>query len=205
MEFIPIISFFTGVISILSPCILAILPIFVAFSLKSKTKTELFSFVLGLFSVFTIIIFLTGFFTAIVYHYIVYVRILAALILLVIGIMILFDYSLSFKSVSYGGEGLLSSFILGFLTSIAWAPCYSGYLISLIGLLVASNDPFYAVGNIIIYCIGFALTLLVLSLIINKIDLERLIDKTKYISQVFGVLVIFGALYLLYESLLVLF
>lgn len=204
MEIMPLISFFTGVISILSPCIIPTLPIIVGFSLKTKSKVELLSFIFGLFSIFTLIIFLTGFFTAILYRYIVYVRVIAAVLLLIIGILMFFDYGLPFKSFSAkNSEGIINSFILGLLTSIAWADCYSGYLVSLITLLVTSNSPLYAVGNIIIYCIGFALTLLVLCLAISKIDLEKLISKTSHISKIFGILVIFGAIYLLYYSLLV--
>lgn len=202
MEILPLISFFTGVISILSPCILPILPIFVAFSLKSKTKGELISFVVGLFSIFLVIIFLTGFFTAIVYRYIVYVRILAAILLLTIGILILFDYSFSFSAVPVkNNEGLFGSFIFGFLTSISWAPCYSAYLISLMTLLVSSGSEMYAILNIVLYCLGFALTLLFLSFLISKIDLEKFISKTKYVPKIFAILIIFGAFYLLTNAL----
>ena len=173
MEIMPIVSFFTGVISVLSPCIIPTLPIMVGFSLNAKSKAEILSFILGLFSIFTIIIFLTGFFTAILYRYIIYVRVIAAILLLIMGI----------------------------LTSIAWADCYSGYLISLITLLVSSNSPLYAVGNILIYCIGFALTLLVLCLAISRIDLEKLISKASYIPKAFSILIIIGAIYLFYISL----
>ena len=200
----PIVSFFTGVISVLSPCIIPTLPIMVGFSLNAKSKAEILSFILGLFSIFISLIFLTGFFTAILYRYIIYVRIIAAILLLVIGILMFFDYSLSFKSIkARNNEGLFNSFILGFLTSIAWADCYSGYLISLITLLVSSSSPLYAVGNILIYCIGFALTLLVLCLAISKVDLDKLISKASYIPKIFGALVIIGAIYLLHYSLLV--
>ena len=202
MEIMPIISFFTGVISILSPCIIPTLPIIVGFSLKAKSKAEILSFILGLFSIFTLIIFLTGFFTAILYRYIIYVRLIAAVLLLVIGLLMLFDYSLPIMSLRVkDGEGIVNSFILGFLTSIAWADCYSAYLISLITLLVSSNSPLYAAGNIIIYCIGFALTLLLLCLSISKIDLDKLIYKSSYIPKIFAVLIIFGALYLLYWAI----
>lgn len=114
----------------------------------------------------------------------------------------LFDYQFGFKSISQikNDCSIVSSYLMGVLTSIAWAPCYSGYLISLIALLVSSNDPSYAVLNIIIYCVGFALTLLVLSYFISKINLEKLISKTRYIPKIFAILVIAGALYLLYES-----
>ena len=137
MEIMPIVSFFTGVISVLSPCIIPTLPIMVGFSLNAKSKAEILSFILGLFSIFISLIFLTGFFTAILYRYIIYVRVIAALILLIMGILMFFDYNLSLKSIdARSGGGIANSFILGLLTSIAWADCYSAYLISLITLLL---------------------------------------------------------------------
>lgn len=198
MEILPLISFTTGVISILSPCILPILPVFVGVSLKSKTRMELASFIGGLMTVFIIIIFLTGFFTTIVYTYIAPIRLISAILLLIIGILMLFDYQIAFKALPHSASN--SNYLMGLLTSVAWAPCYTGYLISLITLLVSSGDPSYAVLNIIIYCIGFALTLFALSYIVSRIDLEKLIAKTRYIPKVFAVLVIVGALYLLFEA-----
>ena len=49
MEIFLFVSFITGVISILSPCILPVLPIFIGFNLKKRKSTEIISFVLGLF------------------------------------------------------------------------------------------------------------------------------------------------------------
>ena len=198
MEIFPLISFFMGVISILSPCILPILPIFLAFSLKSKSTAEIISFTLGLFLIFTIIIFLTGFFTEIVYGYIVYVRYISAILLLIIGILMLFDYSFNFITVkSRNSDGIVESFTLGFLTSIVWAPCYSAYLMSLISLLLTSGDGLYAAFNIVLYSLGFGLTIFVLSFILSKINLESFVKKTNYIPKIFAVLIIIGAIYLL--------
>lgn len=205
MEIIPLISFFTGVISILSPCILPIIPIFVAFSLKSKSKSEIMSFTLGLFSIFIMVIFLTGFFTSFVYAYLFYIRIASAIILLAIGILMLLDYSISFGAISpKSNDGIIGSFVLGLLTSISWAPCYSAYLISLIALLVSSKSAAYAAFNIFLYGLGFGLTLFVLSFAISKINLEKFISKTRYIPKIFAVLIIIGAIYLMWESVNVL-
>ena len=198
MDLFPIISFFTGVISILSPCILPILPIFVGFSLNSKTKTELISFSLGLFSIFTAIIFLTAFFTAIVYQYIGYIRIISSVLLLIIGILMLANYSFNFNVKPINHEGIMGSFALGFLTSVAWVPCYSAYLISLISLLVTSANPLFVAFNIVLYCLGFGLTLLVLSFIISKINLESFVEKTSFIPKIFAVLIIVSAIYMLF-------
>ncbi len=205
MEIIPLISFFTGVISILSPCILPIIPIFVAFSLKSKSKSEIMSFTLGLFSIFIMVIFLTGFFTSFVYAYLFYIRIASAIILLAIGILMLLDYSISFGAISpKSNDGIIGSFVLGLLTSISWAPCYSAYLISLIALLVSSKSAAYAAFNIFLYGLGFGLTLFILSFAISKINLEKFISKTRYIPKIFAVLIIIGAIYLMWESVNVL-
>ena len=205
MEILPFISFFSGVISILSPCILPIIPIFVAFSLNSKSKSEIISFTCGLLSIFLAIILLTGFFTSLVYAYLPYIRVLSSILLLIIGMLMLTGHTFKFKTVaSKNNDGIIPSFTLGLLTSISWAPCYSGYLISLIALLINSNDAAYAVLNLLLYVIGFALTLLVLSLLISRINLERLTAKTKYIPKIFASLIILGAVYLLWESLKVL-
>ena len=198
MDLFPLISFFTGVISILSPCILPILPIFVGFSLNSKTKTEIVSFSCGLFSIFTVIIFLTAFFTAIVYQYISYVRIISSVLLLIIGILMLANYSFNFNVRPINHEGIIGSFALGFLTSVAWVPCYSAYLISLISLLVTSADPLFVSFNIVLYCLGFGLTLLALSFIISKINLESFVKKTSFIPKIFAVLIIVSAIYMLF-------
>lgn len=198
MDLFPLISFFTGVISILSPCILPILPIFIGFSLNSKTKTELISFTLGLFSIFTVIIFLTAFFTAIVYQYISYIRIISSILLLIIGILMLVNYSFNFNVKPINHEGIIGSFALGFLTSFAWGPCYSAYLISLISLLVTSADPSFVAFNIVLYCLGFGLTLLALSFIIFKINMESFVKKTSFIPKIFAVLIIVSAIYMLF-------
>lgn len=198
MDLFPLISFFTGVISILSPCILPILPIFVGFSLNSKTKTEIVSFSCGLFSIFTVIIFLTAFFTAAVYQYITYIRIFSSFLLLIIGILMLANYSFNFNVKPINHEGIIGSFALGFLTSVAWVPCYSAYLISLISLLVTSADPLFVSFNIVLYCLGFGLTLLALSFIISKINLESFVKKTSFIPKIFAVLIIVSAIYMLF-------
>ncbi|WP_407379163.1 cytochrome c biogenesis CcdA family protein [Methanobrevibacter sp.] len=195
MEIFPLISFFTGVISILSPCILPILPIFIGFNLKSRTKREILLFGFGLFSIFAVIIFLTAFFTSLVYKYIIYVRIASAALLLIIGISMLLDFSFNFIRISPGKDA--GSFMLGFLTSVAWVPCYSAYLISLISLLVTTADSLFVTFNIILYCLGFGLAIVALSFILSKINIESLIERTAYIPKVFAILIIISAVYLL--------
>ncbi|MDO5823322.1 cytochrome c biogenesis CcdA family protein [Methanobrevibacter sp.] len=199
MELVLFVSFFTGVISILSPCILPILPIFIGFNLKKRKNTEIISFILGLFAIFIIILFATVYFTIVIHKYLNYIRVISAVFLLLIGGFLLTDYSFNFPTLTYKNQD--NAFILGFLTSLSWAPCYSGYLISLLALLVNSGNPAVVAVNILVYCLGFGLTLLVLGYALSKIDLTRFVDKSLNIQKIFAVLIIIGAVYMLITAL----
>lgn len=199
MELVLFVSFITGVISILSPCILPVLPIFIGFNLKKRKNTELVSFILGLFTIFIIILFATVYFTIIIYTYLNYIRVISGIILLLIGGFLLTSCSCKFPALTYKKRD--NAFILGFLTSLSWAPCYSGYLISLLTLLVSSGNPVFVAINILIYCLGFGLTLLILGYIISNIDIARFAKKTENIQKIFAVLIIIGAIYMLITAL----
>lgn len=199
MEITLFISFITGVISILSPCILPVLPIFIGFNLKRRKNTEIISFILGLFTIFIIILFATVYFTIAIYTYLNYVRIISAIILLLIGVFLLTSKPSKFPALTYKNRD--NAFILGFLTSLSWASCYSGYLISLLTLLVSSGNPIFVAVNIFIYCLGFGLTLLILGYIISKIDIARFTKKTEHIQKIFAILIIIGAIYMLITAI----
>ena len=199
MEITLFISFITGVISILSPCILPVLPIFIGFNLKRRKNTELISFILGLFTIFIIILFATVYFTIAIYKYLNYVRVISVIILLLIGVFLLTSKVSKFPALTYKNRN--NAFILGFLTSLSWAPCYSGYLISLLTLLVSSGNPIFVAVNILIYCLGFGLTLLVVSYIISNIDIARFTKKTENIQKIFAILIIIGAIYMLITAI----
>ena len=196
MDFIPYISFLTGIVSILSPCIIPVIPILFGFTIKNKDIKEIIAFTLGLFSSFTLLIFVTAFFQVLFYSYIYYVRILSSVVLLAIGLIFIFDktFNLSFKVSSQ------NAFILGVLTSLSWSPCYGGYLISLLSVLITAPDTLYITFNIILYSLGFGLTLLVLSYIISKIHLEKLVKGSSYIRQITGILFIIGGVFMLLNA-----
>lgn len=196
MDFIPYISFLTGVVSIISPCIIPVIPILFGFTIKNKDIKEIIAFTLGLFSIFTLLIFVTAFFQVMFYSYVYYVRILSSVVLLAIGLIFIFDktFNLLFKVSSQ------NAFILGVLTSLSWSPCYGGYLISLLSVLITAPDTLYITFNIILYSLGFGLTLLVLSYVISKINVEKLVKGSSYIRQITGILFIIGGVFMLLNA-----
>ncbi|WP_299526601.1 cytochrome c biogenesis CcdA family protein [uncultured Methanobrevibacter sp.] len=198
MEMFLVISFIAGVISILSPCILPILPIFIGFNLKKRKNIEIISFILGLFAIFIIVLFATVYFTILIYKYLNYIRLISAFILILIGSCLLFNISYNMPALAYKNN---NAFILGFLTSLSWAPCYSGYLISLLTVLVNSGNPISVAINILVYCIGFGLTLLILGYVISRVDVNKFAKKSLNLQKIFAILILLGAIYMLITAL----
>lgn len=210
VDIVPYISFFTGVASILSPCVLPVIPIIFAASLFEKRKSEIISFIFGLFSIFLIIIGLTMAFTVAINSYLIYVRLIASIVLIILGLAILFKTNL-FESVKIANfssklnlkknqtkNNVLSSFILGVITSLAWAPCYSAYLFSLVSLVLSKGDAFYGALNLLIYVVGFGLAIFLIAFFISSINLEKLIDNSNLINKVAGILILISGIYMLY-------
>ncbi len=193
MDIIPFISFLAGILSIISPCIIPVLPILFGVTFKNNNYKEIFSFILGLFSIFTILIFLTAFFTVIFYSCILYVKIISAIIVFLVGVIFLTNktFNLSFKT-----KSKTNLFILGVLTSLAWSPCYGGYLISLISVLLTTGNIIYNSLNIVLYCLGFAFALFTIGLLISKLNIEKLSKNSLLIKRITGILFISAAIYM---------
>ena len=213
MNIIPILSFLAGIASILSPCILAILPVFIANFLRKKKKIEIISFILGLFSIFLFFIILTMIFTAAINYYLNYIRIIASLVLIGLGAAVLLNKNIfnissnyNFDSTSINKDNdsktsfklFKSSFTLGLLTSLAWSPCYGTYLLSLISFSVSTGNLFYSGINLLIYTLGFGLSLFVIGFLVSYINIQKLINKGDLINKITGILIIIGGIYLLW-------
>jgi cytochrome c-type biogenesis protein len=199
MDIGPLISFFAGVASVLSPCVLPLIPIVIGYSLLEKKTSQIISFVLGFFLVFTIIIFLTAIFTAAVNAYLYYFRIVAAIIIILIGIYFILNkkaFNFSYKPIKHGNKNI-ESFFMGFLTSLAWSPCYSSYLIAIIAYTASSGDVVYSTINLLLFVTGFSFTIFAVALVASKINLERIIRYSDYIRIISGVIILIAGLYML--------
>ena len=64
-----------------------------------------------------------------------------------------------------------------------------------------SGNPAFVAVNILLYCLGFGLTLLVLGYIISSMDVSRFAKKTEHIQKIFAILIIIGAIYMLITAL----
>lgn len=195
-----LLSFFAGIASVLSPCVLPLIPIIVGYSLLEQKASEVASFVLGFFLVFTLIITLTVIFTAAINYYLYYFRFIAALIIILIGVFFILNkntFKISYKPVQHENKNI-RSFLMGFLTSIAWSPCYGSYLIAIIAYGASTGNVLYSAFNILLFSGGFSLTIFIISLGVSKINLTKLIEYSDHIRVISGTIITIAGIYMLY-------
>ncbi|GAB6055855.1 cytochrome c biogenesis protein CcdA [Methanobacterium alkalithermotolerans] len=201
MEIAPLISFLAGMASVASPCVLPVIPLLAGYVLTRNKKLEILFFVLGLSTIFLAVITLTLIFTAAVNYYLYYIRIIAALILIVMGVLFLSGknvFNLSVNVSQNSKKGIFGSFIWGVIVSLAWASCYTPYLISLIAFSVSTGDTFFTALNLLSYVSGFFITLLSLGTLISFINITKLANYSRPIGLISGLLIISTGMYLLW-------
>jgi cytochrome c-type biogenesis protein len=203
MNIIPLFSFLAGIASVLSPCVLPVIPIVIGYTLLERRKTEILAFVMGLFLIFTLTIVLTIVFTAAINYYLHYFRIIASIILIVLGMMIITNKNL-FKfsqTPNSNRKGVFGSFMWGILTSLAWAPCYGSYLIALITFSISTGNAFYSALNLLLYTAGFSISILVLGILVSSANIEKLVKKADLIRKMSGILILGAGIYMIYLAL----
>lgn len=203
-------SFLAGMASIISPCVLPLIPVIVGFSLLNRNNREIVSFTLGFFLLFAIIASLTAVLTAAINYYILYFRMAAALILVVIGILFIVNKNLfNFSSISStnisAGEnskkGVVGSFVLGFLTCLAWAPCFGPYVVAVATYSASTGDIGYSIINMAVFAGGFSLTILLMAFLMSKIDFKSIITYSDWIRIISGAIIAIAGLYMLISFL----
>lgn len=201
MDIGPLISFVAGVASVLSPCVLPLIPIVIGYSILDRKTSEIISFISGFFLLFTLIIILTIIFTAAINYYLYYFRILAAVIIIFIGIFFILNknaFNLQYKPIKHRNK-LIESFLMGFLTSLAWSPCYGAYLIALIAFSASTGNILYSTINLVLFTAGFSLTIFLIALVASKINLNKIINYSKHIKVISGIIILIAGIYMLLE------
>ncbi len=204
MNIIPLFSFLAGIASVLSPCVLPVIPILIGYTLIERRKTEILAFVMGLCLIFTITIVLTIVFTAAINYYLHYFRIIASLILIALGIMIITNKNLFKFSQTQNSnrKGVFGSFMWGILTSLAWAPCYGTYLIALITFSISTGNTLYSALNLLLYAAGFFISIFVIGFLVSSANIEKLAKKADLIRKISGILIAGAGIYMIWLSLI---
>ncbi|MCC7559890.1 MAG: cytochrome c biogenesis CcdA family protein [Methanobacterium sp.] len=198
-----LLSFLAGMASIISPCVLPLIPIVVGFSLLKRKNTEIVAFGLGFFLLFAIITIFTAIFTAAINYYLLYFRIAAALILVIIGVLFIVNKRLfnisapSISNTSDSQKGIVGSFLMGFLTCLAWSPCFGPYVVAVATYSASTGNIGYSIINLAIFAGGFSLTILIMAFLMSRIDFKAIIKYSDWVRIISGVIIALAGLYML--------
>lgn len=204
----PLAVLIAGIISVLSPCTLPLLPAILAFSTKEGKYGPL-AVIAGLVISFTSMGAITSAFGALLIRYIPYLHLIASVIIVLFGIIMLFDLQvfnwLSFltsKVHNSNKQGLLGGVLLGLSLGIIWIPCVGPLLGSVLVLVAMQGNLAYGASLLFMYSIGFALPMLIIAYSAN-VSAMRLRNIARYdfiVKKIAGVLLILAGLWMAYTS-----
>jgi len=167
----PLAAFCAGVVSVLSPCILPLLPAVLATS-AGKDRLRPLSIVIGVIVSFTIMGIITSAFGAAFRAHIGELKILAEVLILLMGFALLFELGI-FNSFSkfpllagMNEEGPVSGFLLGLSLGVLWIPCVGPILASILTMVALDATNGSLINSAItlsFYSLGFAVPMLVLA------------------------------------------
>ncbi|AKB30013.1 cytochrome C-type biogenesis protein (ccdA), conjectural [Methanosarcina siciliae C2J] len=205
--FFPVAAFFAGVVSVLSPCILPVIPAVFAYSTE-KGKFRPLAIVSGLSLSFTSMGIVTSIFGATLTAYLDFLYIFAEALLITMGISLLFDLNIfnffgNFSSLANSRkDGLFGGLLLGLSLGIVWLPCVGSVLGSILTMVAVSGEITYGALMLFIYSIGFSIPMLLVAYS-ARFSSTRLQKVSKYgfpLKKVAGLIILGVGFFMVYQN-----
>lgn len=175
-----IVAYLGGVLSIISPCSIAVLPAFFAITFREKEKLRravlIFSF--GLISVFVPLGIGASFIAKPFFEYRNIFLIAAGIVLLVFGILTILGKSLYlFKKnphIEKAARGSFKSlFLMGALFAFGTGSCAAAIYGGILTLAAAANTVWYGALLLLVFSAGLVTPIYILSAYFDKIDISK--------------------------------
>ena len=208
-----VVAFVAGVVSFLSPCVLPLIPGYLAYlagtaiDAEGKRRREIFlnsvCFVLGFGLVFaTLGVLLNTLLSAIAYDVQIWLSRIGGTLIILFGLYLIGLLKLSFLDREHKlnvrtkfQSRYLTSLVFGAAFAAGWTPCVGAVLGAILGL--AATQPSSAFGLLLSYSAGFGLPFLLVGLFTSRAAalIARYGNQAIWINRIFGiVLVILGIL-----------
>jgi cytochrome c-type biogenesis protein len=218
----PLVAFLGGLLSFLSPCVLPMIPVYIASLVgpeifaegPSKHRLIIFfhsaSFVVGFSAVFVLLGTGAGYIGLAVSTHLSLVRQISGGLMILFGIFMLAATKFSWlnyeKRLSSGKSvsgGYLRSLIIGIIFAIAWTPCVGPILGSILTLAMGSESALSGSYLLAIYSLGAGLPFLVIGLAFDSVFpvLKKINRYSSYIYVVCGLLLIGIGILILIDKL----
>jgi cytochrome c-type biogenesis protein len=157
--------FAAGLASVLSPCVLPVVPIIVTGS-DNDHRLRPLMIIAGLALTFIAMGVLSSLFGTIIGPKMALVNKAAGVIILLFGLLLIFNVNL-FKHLSFLSQfaqksrGKAGGFVLGLTLGIIWIPCVGPMLSSVLALVASHGKVLYGIFALFIYSLGFAVPMLI--------------------------------------------
>ncbi|RLG30141.1 cytochrome c biogenesis protein CcdA [Methanosarcinales archaeon] len=161
-------AFGAGVLSVLSPCVLPLLPAIMAYS-SERGKLRPLAIVIGLCISFTAMGVIFAAFGSVVYAYRGYMEAIAEIMIIALGIVMLFDLPVFDRLSALApqlapqttqGEGIMGGLLLGLSLGIVWMPCLGPLIGSILVTVIPEGDVLYGGTLLFVYSLGLAIPML---------------------------------------------
>ena len=173
-----LISFFEGILTFISPCLLPMLPVYISYFAggeqnSKKTFQNALGFILGFTILFTAMGALAGTLGSFLSKYQTAVNIVSGLIVVFFGLNFMGVIKLNlFKGstrMQTGYLGFFSSLLFGMVFSVGWTPCVGAFLGS--ALMLASQQGHVLEGTLMLlaYSLGLGIPFLLSAVLIDQL------------------------------------
>lgn len=203
--------FIAGLASFFSPCIIAVIPVFVGVlagdvGKGKKNYTRVFAFVLGLSVCFLLLGFGASLLGAFFYsdEWIILCSILIVFFgLYQLGIFKIRLFKNALIEPKLRSDNTIGAFVLGILFSFSFTPCVGPVLASVLALASSGNDGFYSLILMVAYSLGLSIPFLLIAIFSNKLlSSLSLIEKYHlHIKKIGGVILVLVGISLLINTL----
>lgn len=207
MEYLLI--FLEGIASFISPCVLPMIPIYVAYFTGEKEKnlkksvTNSIAFVLGFTIIFLILSVFASQLGGLISENMKYIKILFGILIIIFGLnyMEILKLKILNRSSNMNADtknlNFLKSLLFGATFSISWTPCIGAFLSSALLLIARNQELAKGIFLILLYSIGLGIPFIISTILIEKIKGAFDFIKKNYniIRKISGILLIVLGIY----------
>jgi len=218
----PLVAFIGGLLSLLSPCILPVIPVYIASlsgpeifrdGIRGHRLTVFFhslSFIIGFSGVFMMMGAGAGLIGFTISPYLSLVRWISGSLLIVFGLFMLAAPRISWLNYEKRlnpdisiTSGYLRSFVIGIIFALAWTPCVGPVLGGILSLALNSESAWQGSFLLAFYSLGLALPFLIIGVAFDSSRslLKRIYRHSAYIYIVSGILLITVGILILIDRL----